>query len=135
NQMSADETANPVQPMHYMTEAGEQQKLVLRDGTIIRLNSSTQLWISGTYGEPVRAVTLQGEAYFEVTHNKEKPFIIHAAGTSIKDLGTAFNVRALPGEDNVQVAVTEGKVLMRDEGQASVQATRLVQGQFGYLDL
>lgn len=135
SRFSPGEAMETARQIHYTTEPDQQKTLTLRDGTTIRLNSNAQLWISETYGEPVREVALQGEAHFEVIHDEEKPFVIHTAGASIKDLGTAFNVRALPDEDNVQVTVTEGKVSIWAEQQSESEATELIPGQFGYLDL
>lgn len=123
------------QPIHYVAGNEQQKKLNLSDGTKIRLNSNSQIWISAFYGRESREVTLEGEAYFEVIHDEDRPFVIHTSGASIKDLGTAFNVRALPGKDNVQVAVTEGRVSIRAEQQTEEQAVELTPGQFGYLDL
>ncbi|MDR8392699.1 FecR domain-containing protein [Aliifodinibius sp. S!AR15-10] len=123
------------QPILYKAESDQQKMLSLSDGTQIRLNSNAEVMISEDYGRENREVTLKGEAYFEVIHNEEKPFVIHTPGASIKDLGTAFNVRALPGKENVQVAVTEGKVSMWSDQQTEQEATELTPGQFGYIDL
>ena len=77
---------------------------------------------------------MEGEAYFDVAHNPEKPFIIKTDRASIEVLGTAFNVKSAPSNENVQVAVVEGTV--------SVSSTReeeknnsvvLAKGQFGFL--
>lgn len=67
-----------------MTDAGQQKSFVLRDGTKIRLNSNSQLWISRDYGRPNRNITLKGEAYFEVKHNENHPFKVHVQGALIK---------------------------------------------------
>ncbi|MFH5832176.1 FecR family protein [Halalkalibaculum sp. DA384] len=123
------------QPVLYKAGEDQHKLLSLSDGTKIRLNSNAQIQISEGYGRSEREVTLTGEAYFEVIHDETRPFVIHTPGASIKDLGTAFNVKADPDEDNVQVAVTEGKVSMWTERQNEEEATELVPGQFGYIDL
>ncbi|WP_372634956.1 FecR family protein [Fodinibius sp.] len=123
------------EPIHYVAGENEQRVITLGDGSEIRLNSNSEIWISGTFGEPNREVKLNGEAFFEVVHDEEKPFLIHTPNASVKDLGTAFNVRAFPGDDNVQVAVTEGKVTLWSEQQTEEEATELNPGQFGYLSL
>ena len=135
SQVPSKENPENIEQIYYAVGPSQQKELILRDGTKIRLNSNTQLWISETYGEPVREITLQGEAYFEVTHNEEKPFIIHTADATIKDLGTAFNIRARPEGGDVQVAVIEGKVKMWAGSQPKNKAVKLTKGQFGYLDL
>lgn len=122
-------------PITYVTDANQQQSLTLSDGTQIRLNSNTKIWIPQDYYQQSREIRLKGEAYFEVVHNEDKPFVVHTSRATIKDLGTAFNVQAVPGEQNVQVAVTEGKVAIRSGKQAGSKSVELTQGQFGYLDL
>lgn len=135
NQVPVQEGAHPSEPALYAAGGDQQKALTLSDGTRIRLNSNAQIWIPEDYGRSAREVTLEGEAYFEVVHNGQKPFLIHTAGASIKDLGTAFNVRSIPGEQNIQVAVTEGKVSVWSDRQTEEEATELTPGQFGYLDL
>jgi ferric-dicitrate binding protein FerR (iron transport regulator) len=120
---------------HYSASANVQQKIRLGDGTRVRLNSDSQLWLFKDYGQGRREVKLKGEAYFKVRHNAAQPFVIHTHGAVIKDLGTVFDVRALPGEDNVQVAVKSGKVSIRSEQKPQKQAVELTGGHFGYLNL
>ncbi|MDP4184294.1 MAG: DUF4974 domain-containing protein, partial [Bacteroidota bacterium] len=57
-----------------------------------------------------REVSIEGEAFFEVSHNPKMPFIIHAAGSRIKVLGTSFNVKAYSKTNIVEVIVKSGKV-------------------------
>lgn len=123
------------EPVHYAAGENQQRVITLGDGSEIRLNSNSEIWISGTFGESTREVKLNGEAYFEVIHDENKPFVIHTSNASVKDLGTAFNVRAFPDEDNVQVAVMEGKVTLWSEEQTEEEAAELNPGQFGYLSL
>lgn len=125
----------PPEPIYYQAGEEEQRTITLGDGSEIRLNSNSEIWISATFGESEREVKLNGEAYFKVIHDEEKPFIIHTSDASVKDLGTAFNVRAFPDDDNVQVAVTEGKVTLWSDEQREEEATELDPGQFGYLSL
>lgn len=126
---------NTSQPVTYVAESNQQKALTLRDGTKIRLNSNAKIRIPADFNQSTREVKLQGEAFFEVEHEDEKPFIVHTERATVKDLGTAFNVRALPGDPNIQVAVTDGKVSLWSDDQGEEKATRLTQGQFGHLDL
>lgn len=118
-----------------MAGDNQQRALTLSDGTKIRLNSNAQIWIPEDFDRSTREVTLEGEAFFEVSHDEEKPFTVHTARATIKDLGTAFNVRAAPDNQNVQVAVTDGKVSVWSDWQTEEKATELIEGQFGQLDL
>jgi ferric-dicitrate binding protein FerR (iron transport regulator) len=130
-----DQIAENKQPVHFKTAARQQQTLSLSDGTKVKMNSNSELWISADYGQKGREIKLKGEAYFEVHHNPDKPFVIHTKGAVIKDLGTAFDVRAIPGEDNVQVAVKSGKVSIRSGQTSEVQPVEITGGHFGYLNL
>lgn len=134
-QVPMEEEEKTSQPVSYVAGDDQQRVLTLSDGTKIRLNSNAQIWIPEDFDRSTREVTLKGEAFFEVTHNDEKPFTVHTGQATIKDLGTAFNVRAIPDKQNVQVAVTEGKVSVWSDRQTEDKATELTEGQFGHLDL
>lgn len=134
-QSSNTNTTTEAEQLYYRVGDNEQKMLRLSDGTKIRLNSNSEVRISKNFGQNNREVTLKGEAFFEVVHNEQKPFIIRTSEANVKDLGTAFNVRALPGESDVQVAVTEGKVSLWSNKQNEKEATELNPGQFGFLDL
>lgn len=108
--MPADQVDKKQQPVHVITNAHQHKEITSSDRTEIKFNSNSELWLSPTYGQPKREVTLEGEAYFEFTHNPAKPFVIHTRSILIKDLETAFNMRAIPGKKNIQVAVKSGKV-------------------------
>lgn len=129
------EGAKKNHPAHYMAGINQQKVLTLQDGTKIRLNENAQIWISANFGQSSREIKLDGEAYFEVVHNDAKPFIIHTSGVSIEDLGTAFDVRSMPEKQNVQVAVAKGKVSVWSDKQTEKEATKLVGGQYAYVDL
>lgn len=106
----------------------------LSDGIKIWLNENSVLTVP-THFTRNRGVTLKGEAYFEVTHNTEHPFIVNASGAVIKDLGTKFNVETNPKTDVVQVAVIEGKVKLKKEGERYQTGAILTHHHFGMLDL
>lgn len=98
---------------------GQKSQVIMPDGTMAFLNSGTILKYDNTFGKRNRNVELVGEAYFEVSHNKELPFIIRANDVEIEVVGTKFNVMAYPEEDFVETTVTEGKVNVRDITGAS----------------
>ncbi|MBP9185696.1 MAG: FecR domain-containing protein, partial [Bacteroidia bacterium] len=87
---------------------GESQSKTLADGTLVTLNKNATLTLIGAFNNKQRKLKLIGEAFFEVIHNEESPFIIEVGDLEIKDIGTAFNVKALPQNDTVFVVVTEG---------------------------
>jgi ferric-dicitrate binding protein FerR (iron transport regulator) len=118
----------------YVTTAGQQKIFTLSDGIKIRLDEKSTL-IVPTHFRRNRNVTLKGEAYFEVRHNAEHPFVINANGAVIKDLGTKFDVKADSTADDIQVAVMEGKVMLKKEGGGNKTSAVLTGNHFGMLDL
>ncbi len=92
------------------TLKGQKSKITLPDGTQVWLNADSKIRYPEHFAGNIREVNLEGEAYFDVTHNKEKPFIIHTKEMNIKVLGTAFNVRAYPNEKKSEAALIRGSI-------------------------
>jgi transmembrane sensor len=92
------------------TGIGERRTLDLADGSEIVLGAASVLRIGEGYGRPERHVYLAGQAVFRVRHDATRPFLVHAAGTVSRDLGTEFEIRAYPGDSTVRVAVVSGTV-------------------------
>lgn len=111
------------------------KSVTLPDGSLVSLNSNTQLIYPPKFGNSTREVTIEGEAFFEVKPNKEKPFIIHAGTAQVKVLGTSFNVRAYPGAREMEVIVRTGKVQVLNSKTQSEQHDELIltPGQKGTL--
>ncbi len=83
----------------------------LSDGSQISLNHNTELKYPKKFAKDKRLVILEnGEAYFDVAHNKEKPFIINTGEIVIEVIGTSFNVSTLPESNEIVVIVNSGKV-------------------------
>lgn len=93
------------------------QKLVtwLEDGTKIHLNSGSGIKYPASFPDSLRIVYLEGEAYFEVSRDVVRPFVVVTNDVRTTVLGTSFNVKAYPGEGETNVAVSEGKVQVRHE--------------------
>lgn len=91
----------------------KRKKVVLIDGTIVWLNTKSEISYNNLYNEKTREVTLVGEAFFEVTKNQKVPFIVNSAGVQIKVLGTSFNIGAYPEDENVTVALLTGKIWLK----------------------
>jgi ferric-dicitrate binding protein FerR (iron transport regulator) len=91
----------------------------LPDGSVIQLNKNSNIRYAG------RTVYLNGEAFFKVIHNTNKPFVVHAADISITDIGTAFNVRSAAGK--VEVIVESGIVqVQRKTGSVVLKEKQMV---------
>ena len=89
--------------------------LTLPDGTSVILKSGSTLHCPEAFDGSTREVTLRGEAYFDVKHMNSRPFIIHTGIVKTTVLGTAFDIKAWPGQENVIVSVTRGKVRVEDD--------------------
>ena len=87
-----------------------EYRLVLADGTRVWLNSETQLKYPVTFAGTERRVYLQGEAYFEVMRDEQKPFIVETGKSAVQVLGTSFNVRAYTDEKDMYTTLVEGSV-------------------------
>ena len=79
------------------------------------LNGSSHLEYDQQFNVVNREVTLIGEGYFDVKHGSKFPFVVHTGKIRTTVLGTAFNIRAYKGQDNIKVTVTRGKVRVENE--------------------
>jgi transmembrane sensor len=91
-------------PRTYETARGQRATLTLEDGTQVVLAPASHLRVQG------RDVSLDGEAFFTVTHDPKTPFVVHAGTVTATDLGTKFDVRAYPEDGLIRVVVEEGQV-------------------------
>jgi ferric-dicitrate binding protein FerR (iron transport regulator) len=94
----------------YTCGAGEIKKVVLSDGTEVWLNNMSVLVTVEPFESDNRRVKLIGEAYFDVTHNAEKPFVVETFGLRTEVLGTSFNLNAYPRLKHKEIALYEGSV-------------------------
>ena len=103
----------PPEAKVFTTARGQQASIRLLDGTQIRLNVESRLTVPADFATGPREVQLEGEAFFEVAKDPERPFIVHAGGADVEVLGTAFGVRTYAEEDRTRVVVAEGHVALR----------------------
>jgi len=96
--------------------AGQRARITLPDGSTAWLNAGSTLRYPSIFGSE-RNVSLTGEAWFEVAHNPERPFIVNASDIlDITALGTKFNVSSYPKADEMSTALTEGSVKVSKHG-------------------
>lgn len=108
NYNSTSTTNNLATTIDHTTTRGQKADIVLPDGTKVKLNSNSHFTYPEKFQGNTREVVLDGEAYFEVTHDASKPFIVHTNNAATKVLGTSFNVNA--NTEVVTVTLVEGKV-------------------------
>ena len=106
-------TKNAVAEVYtFTTKSGERKKIKLQDGTSVLLNAKSSLSVTKGFNDQFREVTLRGEAFFDVAHDKNKPFKVHTADFNINVLGTAFNVKAYPDETTSEATLIRGLITM-----------------------
>ena len=99
---------------------GGEYALQLADSSRVWLNAETRLRYPVTFAGTERRVELTGEAYFEVSKDATRPFIVRANGVDVRVLGTVFNVNAYPESSHVRTTLVEGKVETRCGGERIV---------------
>jgi ferric-dicitrate binding protein FerR (iron transport regulator) len=113
--------------------AGQRVNLTLPDGTNVWLNARTSISYPVVFGRKERVMTLDGEAYFEVTKDKDKPFTVKTKEGEIEVSGTSFNVQAYSSESIFETTLREGSVrVWRNDGATS--EVRLSPGQKATLE-
>ena len=111
------------QPVTVVTQLGERSQVVLPDGTKVWLNSSSSVEYVAPFFSRQRRVKMEGEAYFEVEHDRRAPFVVSTNGLDIEVLGTRVNIRNDDNEHRVTTVLLEGAVKAYASGreQASVR--------------
>ncbi len=116
---------------------GHQKELMLADGTHIFLNGDSRIKYKRNFTGNERNVFLQGEAFFNVARNEQKPFVIGLKKAEVKVLGTSFNVKAYPEDKKMETSVLTGKVAFtHTQGmlKKKQESMYLVPGQKGVVD-
>lgn len=93
---------------------GQISEFKLSDGTKVWLNSGTRIQVPVNFNSRNRIITMDGEAFFQVTKDRQHPFYINANELSVKVLGTSFNVSAYQSERYSEVTLIEGKVGIKE---------------------
>lgn len=111
----------------------EIQQVPIPDGTKIDINLKSTLEYPKVFGDKTREVKLSGKAFFDVAHDKKKPFIIHTDCIDIQVLGTSFYVHAEKDESETSVSVITGRVKLTSKIDDTKTVT-LEKGQKGVFD-
>ena len=100
---------------------GREYQIVLGDGTRVYLNAHTELRFPESFASSEqRLVYLSGEAYFEVTKNPSKPFVVQCKDYAVKVLGTSFNVNSYEGDETSKTTLATGKVEIDMDGKQTI---------------
>jgi ferric-dicitrate binding protein FerR (iron transport regulator) len=98
------------QEIEVLVPRGETRNILLPDNTLVYLNSDTRISYKSSFGDKNREVYLTGEAFFDVTYDERRPFLVNTPENQIHVLGTAFNVNAYPDEDLHRISLERGKI-------------------------
>lgn len=100
-----------------MAKKGARSRMILPDGTQVWLNSDSKIQYDKSFDDTIREVTLDGEAYFDVVKNPERPFIVHTSNIDIRVLGTAFNVKSYSQEKTIETTLIHGSVEVTNKNE------------------
>ena len=115
-----------------ITPKGGEYTIMLADGTKVWVNAATEIRYPVKFAGKERRIRLEGEAYFEVTKDVDRPFIVEANGMEVKVYGTQFNVNTRR-DDQIQTTLVEGSVSVKPKGLAEVMLEPNQQAVFNKL--
>jgi ferric-dicitrate binding protein FerR (iron transport regulator) len=92
---------------------GQVNQIFLADGTRIWINSGSKLTLPSVFAPHERVVKLNGEAFFEVAKDKNRPFSVEVNGQSIRVFGTSFNVRAYDNSNKIETTLETGQIQLQ----------------------
>lgn len=122
-------TQQEQQPEPIVTQKGSRSRTLLADGTTVWLNVGSKLTYENDFNGATREVRLEGEAFFDVVKQPQRPFIVHTSGIDIKVLGTTFNVKSYPEDQNVETILYKGSVQVLRHDDSASNIIQLVPNQ------
>lgn len=93
---------------------GAKSKVSFPDGSVVWLNAGSKLTYDSNFAKESRSIELSGEGYFEVSKNKELPFVVNTGELTVRVLGTKFNLKSYEEDSEVKVTLKEGAVKVGD---------------------
>ena len=99
---------------------GQKMSVTLPDGSTVKLNVGSKLTFPETFSDSLRLVKLEGEAFFDVVKNPDKPFIIQSGDLKTTVFGTTFNIDAYSDEKDIKVTLATGKVSIEVDGKKAM---------------
>lgn len=105
-------TSAAADSLEIIAPVGSRSVVQLSDGSQVHLNYGSKIKYPLFFSGETRDVVLEGEGFFEVAHNPEKPFIVKVGDIHVKALGTEFNVLAYPEDNVIQTTLVNGKVVL-----------------------
>lgn len=125
------EKGEETQVREVSTGLAQRTSFRLADGSRVFLNADSRVKIAPQFGDSLRSVYLEGEAYFDVESNPQTPFVVRTKGSYTKVLGTKFGVKAYPEDRETQVVVEEGEVMLGASEELAEGAQKLTGNTLG----
>lgn len=112
--------SQPVVPelIETVAKPGAKSRILLPDGSVVWLNSGSRISYPASFTDSLREVELEGEAYFNVAKNAERPFIVHTRDINIRVLGTVFNVKCYAEDNKTEATLISGLVQVSKTGSS-----------------
>ena len=114
NEIARNNTRTTIDSLEVIAPLGSRTVVQLSDNTVIHLNSGSKIKYPQVFSGERREVTLTGEAYFDVAHNKDMPFIVKTEYLNVKVLGTSFNLLAYANKNTIETTLVKGEVQLEN---------------------
>lgn len=111
------------------TQNGQKLTIYLSDGSKVKLNYDSKISFPEKFSDSVRMVSLSGEAFFEVTEDTQRPFIVMSKQIKTQVLGTSFNIHSYPENRDFEVTVVTGKVSVAESKHQQKEGMVILPGQ------
>ncbi|MBN2814388.1 MAG: FecR domain-containing protein [Bacteroidales bacterium] len=120
-----------VDSLEVIAPIGSRTVVQLSDGTEVNLNYGSKIKYPRNFIGDTREIILSGEAYFDVAHNQQKPFIVKTGKLDVKVLGTEFNVKAYPDDNFISTTLVKGSVALEKNlpGEKPKSIETMIPGQ------
>lgn len=106
---------------------GSKSKIAFSDGTVVWLNAGSKLSYPRVFNPSLREVYLEGEGFFDVEKDASRPFVVNTAGIRIEVLGTSFNVKSYPEDDEIEATLVSGKLsVSKNTGQMQTSGKGII---------
>jgi len=114
-----------------VTSKGVKSEVILPDGSKVILNADSKLTYPKKFSDSTRNVTLIGEAFFDIEHDSNRPFLVDANEIKIRVLGTTFNVKSYSKDEKIETTLVSGKVeLIKDLDTTPLELAPSQKGVF-----
>ncbi len=115
NQCYVEEASKKLEYNRLIVPHGQTSRLLLADGTSLRVNAGTKVVYPSCFTGKTREIYVDGEIYIDVKKNTEQPFIVKTPGFDVHVTGTAFNVNAYKAQDESEVVLVRGSIIVTDQ--------------------